>query len=238
MKRVKSRFTLIEMLAVVAIASILVALITPAVQGMLFGNRVDQCASNLKLAMEQAQSKAVAARRYVALILPTDHSASANAMKPYCKSGYRMAYVKKDGNTFVFVEWIPGSEWKNPNDGALLINISNTAPGNSPEEWAENRKQEFADAKPGTKLSNLSDIDLNSVTVQEFTDIGGSTGCALVFSPFGGIANHDMPLYFSVTEARVEGTSYVLNNPDNFLVLKLNAITGRVTYFDPYYKAE
>ena len=93
-------------------------------------------------------------------------------------------------------------------------------------------------------LSNLAPINARCLTTHEgfilvgSTDIGGSTGCALVFSPFGGIANHDMPLYFSVTEARVEGTSYVLNNPDNFLVLKLNAITGRVTYFDPYYKAE
>ena len=44
----------------------------------------------------------------------------------------------------------------------------------------------------------------------------------------------NMPIknrYYILTH---HGSSYVLGNTDNILVLKLNAITGRVTYFDPF----
>ncbi len=225
MKLKKSRFTLIEMLAVVAIASILIALITPSVQKMMFGNKVDQCTSNLKLALEQAQSKAVASRKYVALVLPTDPTASGITvnMKQYCKSGYRMAYVKKDGETYKFANWIPGSDWKNPNDGAILANIVDD-------------KTKVTETSVTGKLANLSDIDLNGASEPDFTALGSNSekSSAIIFSPYGGIVNNDRPLYFTVTEGKYDGSSYVLGNTDNILVLKLNAITGRVTYFDPY----
>ena len=231
MKRVKCRFTLIEMLAVVAIASILIALITPAVQTLLFGNRVDQYASNLKLAMEQAQSKAVAARKYVALVLPFDHANADNEIKPFCKGGYRMAYVKKEGDTYKFANWIPGSDWKNPNDGAMLVNITKTFPAD-----VDDHKAELTPAEVAGKLANLSDIDLGGAEEPDFKALGGNSekSCAIIFSPYGGIVKHDQPLYFTVTECKYDGSEYVLDNPDNILVLKLNAITGRVTYFDPY----
>ena len=233
MKLKKSRFTLIEMLAVVAIASILIALITPSVQKMMFGNKVDQCTSNLKLALEQAQSKAVASRKYVALVLPTDPTASNIAvnMKNYCKSGYRMAYVKKEGDTYKFANWIPGSDWKNPNDGAMLVNITKTFPAD-----VDDHKAELTPAKVAGKLANLSDIDLGGAEEPDFKALGGNSekSCAIIFSPYGGIVKHDQPLYFTVTECKYDGSEYVLDNPDNILVLKLNAITGRVTYFDPY----
>ena len=239
MKQIKSRFTLVEMLAVVAIASILIALITPSVQKMLFGNTVDQCTSNLKLALEQAQSKAVASRKYVALILPTDHSNAKADMKPYCKSGYRMAFVKKEGDTYKFANWIPGSEWKNPNNGAMLANITNVSPGDTAdarEAWAETVKGELTPAKVAGKFANLSDVDLGGVSEPDFDALGsgGTQRCAIIFSPYGGIVNNDLPLYFTVTECKHNGSDYELENPDNFLVLKLNAITGRITYFDPY----
>lgn len=220
MKPVKQRFTLIEMLAVVAIASILIALITPAVQALLFGNRVDQYASNFKLAMEQAQSKAVAARKYVALVMPFDHANAANEMKKFCKGGYRMAYVKKDGTTFSFVNWVDNSEWKNPNDGAMLVSVEGNATDaeKAPEVPGETAFNELF------KVQNLpADPVLGCKAEHE----------ALIFSPYGGITGHDRPLYFTVTEAKYN-SGYELPNPDNFLVLKLNSITGRVSYFDPY----
>lgn len=233
MKLKKSRFTLIEMLAVVAIASILIALITPSVQKMMFGNKVDQCASNLKLALEQAQSKAVASRKYVALVLPTDPTASGITvnMKQYCKSGYRMAYVKKDGETYKFANWIPGSDWKNPNDGAVLVNITNSFPAD-----VSTHIDSLTPANVAGKLANLSDIDLNGASEPDFTALGSNSekSSAIIFSPYGGIVNNDRPLYFTVTEGKYDGSSYVLGNTDNILVLKLNAITGRVTYFDPF----
>ena len=236
MKQRKNCFTLIEMLAVAAIASVLIALITPAVQKMLFGSRVDQCASNLKLAMEQAQSKAVASRKYVALILPGDRNAASENLKKFCKSGYRLAYVKKEGSDFHFVSWVPGSSWKNPNDGAMMLAIVDTAPTAAPEAPGISDKfTKLEDLKSDGSIAADPDKGTEAKAGDEdIGALGSMEKCALVFSPYGGMANNDTTLYFVFTESKVEGDEYVLDNPDNFLVLKLNAVTGRVTYFDPF----
>ena len=220
MKQMKNRFTLIEMLAVVAIASILIALITPAVQSLLFGSRVDQYTSSFKLGMERTQSKAVAARKYVAMILPAFHNAAPDAVKPYCKGGYRLAYVKKDGSSFEFSSWI--EDWKNPNDGAMLVSIEDTE----------------ADAKnPPSVPSATAFSKLDKVSGLPSTDLGNACETdhqALIFSPYGGLTGHDRVLYLTFTEAKADGSTYILDNPDNYLVLKLNPVTGRISYFDPY----
>ena len=236
MKQKKHCFTLIEMLAVAAIASVLIALITPAFQKMLFGSRVDQCAANLKLAMEQAQSKAVASRKYVALILPGDRNSASESLKNFCKSGYRLAYVKKDGNDFHFASWLPGSSWKNPNDGAMLVKIDDIAPDAAPTAPEVSAKfLKLSDLKSGGSVAGSAGDGSDDVKGDADIDaLGSMENCALIFSPYGGMVNNDAALYFIFTESKVEGDEYVLDNPDNYLVLKLNAITGRVTYFDPY----
>ena len=220
MKRVKSRFTLIEMLAVAAIASILIALITPAVQAMLFGSRVDNYTSSFKLGMERAQSKAVSARKYVAMVLPSNHSSATDAVQPYCKGGYRLAYIKKDGNDYKFDSWI--ENWKNPNDGAMLLSV----------------EESIADAKKAPEVPGGNIFDsLDKVDDLPSSDIGSaceSSHQALIFSPYGGLVNHDKVLYFTFSEAKFNDSGYELPNSDNFLVLKLNPVTGRISYFDPY----
>lgn len=238
MERVKNRFTLIEMLAVVAIASILIALITPAVQSLMFGNRVDQCVSNFKLGLEQAQSKAIASRKYVALILPYDHSATNDNLQ-YCKSGYRMAYVTRDGSNFNFDRWVENSDWKNPNAGALCVDINSANPpsGTPDTTWAGNmlsRVNSLGTNAAFDALSTLGNIS-NSTAPEVAALAANGSHCAVIFSPYGGVANNDLPIYFTFTEAKVDGNRYVYDNNDNFLVLKLNPITGQVTYFDPYY---
>ena len=237
MKRVKSRFTLIEMLAVVAIASILIALITPAVQGLMFGSRVDQYASNFKLGMEQAQSKAFASRKYVALVLPYDHSntnSDTRQFNQYCKGGYRMAYVTRDGSTYNFDRWVDNQDWKNPNAGALCIDIRNTGPVAATAEarsnWAETVKSDASSLALNGNFSALSTLASTNLP-SELSNIGNA---ALIFSPFGGVVNNDLPIYFTFTEAKIDGGRYAFDNIDNILVLKLNPITGQVTYFDPY----
>ena len=249
MKRVKSRFTLIEMLAVVAIASILIALITPAVQNLMFGSRVDQCASNFKLGLEQAQSKAIASRKYVALILPYNHGNTNNATEhynQYCKSGYRMAYVTKSGSNYNFDRWVDHQDWKNPNAGALCVDITTASPGTaqaSKEIWANDVKHRAASLGRDDTFNALASIESASITSTNAPELMHITAnvshpagnhCAVIFSPYGGVVDNEHPLYFTFTEGKVDGSNYTLDNVDNFLVLKLNSITGQVTYFDPY----
>ena len=52
----------------------------------------------------------------------------------------------------------------------------------------------------------------------------------IIFTPYGGCVGGDTPLLFFFTEAKINGDSYEYPNEDNFLVLKLNPITGKVVY--------
>ncbi len=246
MKRVSNRFTLIEMLAVVAIASILIALITPAVQNLMFGSRVDQCVSNFKLGLEQAQSKAIASRRYVALVLPYNHENTTSATmqyNQYCKGGYRMAYVTKSGEYYNFDRWVEHQDWKNPNAGALCVDITADEPSQTSEDaWFNGVKSRVGSLGLNANFSKLSNVG-NIGDDNELKDItrrlsNTANHSAVIFSPYGGIVDNIKPLYFTFTEGKVDGNKYVFDNIDNFLVLKLNPITGQVTYFDPYEEEE
>ncbi len=135
MKKLKTdNFTLIEMIAVVAIASMLIGIFIPAFNRMLFGSKVDQAASNFKLGLETAQSQAISSRKYVAMILPGVHTSNttddngnskdaSKRLKAFVNGGYRLAFVRKDGNSFYFSGWVPGSSWRNAYDGAMLAAV-------------------------------------------------------------------------------------------------------------------
>ena len=136
-----------------------------------------------------------------------------------------MAYVKKDGSNFSFINWVDGSEWKNPNDGAMLVSVENIEDHDPTGNDGARDIPQIPDANSYNLLHPVQSIPSGS---------GCSIGHeALIFSPYGGIVGHDRPLYFTVTEAKYN-SGYELPNPDNFLVLKLNSITGRVSYFDPH----
>jgi len=213
----KKNFTLIELLTVVAIAAVLIAIMAPAFNRMLFGNKVDQCISALKLGMEMAQAKAVSARKYVAMVLPGDYDSVSDAkLKKFVAGGYRLAYLKKESNeSFTFISWIPDEPWRNPADGAMLVNVADTAAG-AVVDTTRSTGSQF------TKLAAFSGTD------DDLTAFASPR--ALIFSPYGGLANDGTTtLYFVVTEASVEGGAYRFPNSDDKLVLKINPITGRVS---------
>ena len=227
MKRMKHSFTLIEMLVVMSIAALLIALLIPGFNKMMFGSKVDQCTSNLKLGFELAQSRAVSARKYVALIFPVKYSETDSRLKKYVGGGYRMAYVKKDGSSWKFLSWIPDDFWRNPAEGAMLVKIVEgksdiaNADAGSLETSVNNGFKGAA-----THLTKLTSVPTDD---EDLSGIKADTlETALIFSPYGGLADRNLPLGFVVTEAKVSGDGFVYDNPDNYLVLKVNAITGRV----------
>ncbi len=243
------KFTLIEMLAVIAIASVLIAVFTPAFNRMMFGSKVDQAASNFKLGLGMAQSKAVASRKYVAMIIPCFASEITDArLKQYALGGYRLAFVRKNGSSFEFIEWVSDSSWRNPDDGARLVRIdepSVNSDGNY--EWTELLKGkgnsgnlsdndllpavDKANITKSTKLfkieydSTVKDPDMDALTQDNHT--------AIVFSPHYGIVNTIKPLsfYFTETKMDTQGNIEYLNR-DNTLQFALNAVTGRTVFVD------
>ena len=211
----KERFTLIELLAVVAIASIMIAIFVPLFNRMMFGSKVEQAASNFKLGLEMAQSQAISARRYVAMIIPTRYGDASASLKPYCDGGYRLAFVKKSGSTTSFVDWISGSSWRNPRDGAALTEVNGSL-----------RSISGSSSSVGSDDSDKEDWDrLGHADNRK----------AVVFSPYGGTdGNEDFT--FTFVEAKSTGNVendkavYEISNADNKLALYVKGITGRVKY--------
>ena len=211
----KRRFTLIEMLAVVTIASIMIAIFVPSFNRMMFGSKVEQAASNFKLGLEMAQSQAISSRRYVAMIVPTLYGEASSSLKSYCDGGYRLAFVKKSGSTTSFVDWVPGSSWRNPRDGAALSEHSGSLKSIS-----------GSSSSVGGDDSGKADWDrLGHADNRK----------AVVFSPYGGTdGNEDFT--FTFIEAKFTGNVesdkavYEYPNEDNALTLSVKGITGRVKY--------
>lgn len=220
--RIRKNFTLVELIAVVAIAGILLVLLVPALNSMTAGNKVDMCASRLKLGMEQAASKAATARKYVALVLP--HKAPNDDLKRFCYGGYRLAFVKKNGSEWEFVKWVPENDWKNARDGAALVQVVDTKPATADAGVPSGTELTCATAviDTGSKLKKPADG-------KSYADSWDKDNPMLVFSPYGGTAN-DKPLYFVVTEIKDNGDALAYANKANTVILKLNPLTGRVEY--------
>ncbi|WP_288559843.1 type II secretion system protein [uncultured Victivallis sp.] len=221
-KRTKRNFTLIELLVVMLLMGVLMTLMLPAFNRMISGNKVDQCASSLKLGLEQAQSHAITSRRYVALILPNGPD---TPYQDYKFGGYRMAYVENiDAQTQScdFLSWVPNAEWKNKPDGAMLVRISNAAT-NFPAAQGITDTIRNSSSTLGTELKTLRDCDGETLT-----------NSAIIFSPYGGASlEHNIKLV--VAEALFNGNNILFptrdnRGPVNFLILEINKYSGRVEY--------
>ena len=227
--RYRQRFTLIEMLVVVGIASLLFALLGPAFTRMTQSNAVEQHASGLKLGMERARALAVANRRYVAMLLPDVSCANAEVDK-FRHGGYRLAFVTQDvsdiptaidsGNGFSFDSWIAEEEWRNRGKGkAHLVGISTVQTPSSALMTDDTQVPE--DYNAGFKNKNV----LLTLSVDVFGDGTKKTFACLLFTPHGDVktaVDSDSELYFWVC------SEFFYNR----LKIRLNKINGKVEYVE------
>lgn len=252
--RNRRRFTLIELLVVMLLMGLIMSLMLPAFNRMIRGNRVDQLASGLKLGLELAQSNAVRARRHVALVLPNDRSAwggsgstaqdeALRLVQPFSHGGFRLAYVKASGSgdDWEFVRWVPGQEWKNAPDGAMLVRVMGKEDdesdfnafqvGEAVTDVAEDLDSN-SEFEPLANLTNLNDGDVSDHDVDH---------CLIVFSPYGGLVD-DQDLRLVIAEALPSGNDILYPTqeaggtadnprPVNWKMLSINKFTGRVEYY-------
>jgi len=248
------RFTLIELLAVMAIASLLVGLMLPAFNRMLAGNKVDDMAVRLKLGLELAQATAASKNRYVALVLPngSDSTITDEEVQQHRLGGYRMAYVAKSGNNWNFENWVEGSDWRNAPAGAVLAmaldgsqNSRQTLPNKGAgDDYEVDSKADDGKLITGCATDRKADLPTSStdpllgLNTQPSNTDGGNVGSnsLVVFSPRGGIMN-GTDIYLVVAGAEFSGSSIVYpeNNGStgstyNYRIIKINQITGRIEF--------
>ena len=230
-RRYAPRFTLIELLVVVALTSMLMALGVPAFVRMIRGNKVDECARNIKLGLEQAQMHAAGERRYVAVIFPSGDVA--DPLKPYRLGGFRTAYVRKKGKEgYEFSGWLD-TEWRNMPKNAILTRVGTGAFSTSNGDVTGCTKTATDDLEGSSAFKEITGIKNDNGNA---LDAGKYT--ALIFTPYGGVVGSSK-FYLLISEAIVEGDAITYptkngtdsNRTSNYRVLRVNNLTGRVEFY-------
>ena len=242
MKMRHNKFTLVELLVVICIASLLMGLVLPAFNRMVTGSAVDRLASNLKLRLERAQSHAASERCHVALILPSGSDWTGNGKDVKARNGgSRMCFVADPGADYSaeFKKWLPDEDWALSERGALLVYVSK----DDPLEVKNNEiilKEDIT--KTGGSISRKVDTLMTGETSNNdkpLKDISGYPGgdksnCAVIYAPDGSVCSAG-DVYLVIHEAmKLSDGSFVYPGGGvefrNFRVLKVNRLTGKVEY--------
>lgn len=216
--RYNRKFTLIEMLIVVGIASLLFALLGPAFTRMTQSNAVEQHASGLKLGMERARALAISQRRYVAMLLPHGIGTETDQMYKYQRGGYRFCYIKAvSSSEFHWDGWLPESNWENSGKQvAFLLDISTAS-----TESSEAKKDEMFEITAENMKKNIYQDYL-----YEPKGVPGASSsyAAIIFTPYGDvkICQNEVELRFYITGVAIQDQ----------MKLRLNKISGKVEFVE------
>ena len=233
--RIKT-FTLMELLAVIAIVSVLFTVMLPGFKKMVKGNAVDQMASQVKLMLEKAQSQAVTSRCAVAVIFPSGSGWDKVDGRDVRLGGARLAFVtaKRDEKKCTFVSWVNDEFWHFPVNGASLLRVVD-------KDHSDYSKTEMKDllSKKHSE-GKIVDFVLCSNTdalfeVENYEGSGSKAKCAIVFSPYGEVYNPALKLHIAETLIDDDDTVFFPtatedSYPANFVTLKIHPFSGEVEY--------
>ena len=237
MKMRHNKFTLVELLVVICIASLLMGVVLPAFNRMVTGSAVDRLASNLKVRIERARSQAAASNRHVALILP--HGSNSEWSDPAAQAarlgGSKMCFVRYSDYSGIFESWVQDDEWSTPERGAFLVGAyddNSTLTAGSAQSTTANDGKESKMVSDG---GNAAEKPLKDIT--GIPSVVSGANSALIFSPQGKMCS-SKDVYLIIAEGRLDDEKlfYPGGNGSgsyNWLGLKINHFTGKVEYYRP-----
>lgn len=233
----KRHFTLIELLVVMGLIGLLVTLAVPSFTRLAKGKATPVAADQIKRQLEEAQALAIAHRSYIGLIIVNgsgdfnfagDSDDLNTNPDSYRLASTRPALLFKDGSTYYFEKWASDSSWSKPIENAKIVKIVDSQ-SNIP-----NYGNPLSD-KSGNVSSLTGGFSQNGafypVTWPSSTPPPPSGPCAVVFSPDGGLAA-TKDLYLVVAGCTVNGTELKFPSETDYLVLHINRMNGKITYFE------
>ena len=224
MKIRRKSFTLVEVLVVVAIATLLFGLVLPAFEKLVTGNSTVNTTNRFKQVAEQARSRALSTRKYVAVVIDSE------GIRPNSggHQAIRCCYVQLNGSDFEFTQWVPDLQWSVFDRGALYLGCGDDS--------------DFEPAKGGTELEDIPHGELKKIKISASRNPESGDDMELygfVYNRYGAVASpEDQKSYFVIGEATITGTGddrYILNRsgdaesvPENSQKITLNPFTGRM----------
>ena len=204
MKQYK-RYTLVEIMVVMALAAVLVTISLPAFSALMRGNSAAIASSTIKGVFDQAQARAINDRKYVATVIDVTNDSQA----------LRNCYVKP--GTYVFQSWVEGSDWvKLDGDAKILMSALGEA----------GTKFQFPSGGVAPALGGLQDIT-------GITGASAAARPGVVFTMYGSVKVPNGNFFIGVGEAAQMNNAYIYKNvtdggqPGNAMVLTVNHFTGR-----------
>ena len=213
-----------EVLVVVAIATLLFGLVLPAFEKLVTGNSTVNTTNRFKQVAEQARSRALSTRKYVAVVIDSE------GIRPNSggHQAIRCCYVQLNGSDFEFTQWVPDLQWSVFDRGALYLGCGDDS--------------DFEPAKGGTELEDIPHGELKKIKISASRNPESGDDMELygfVYNRYGAVASpEDQKSYFVIGEATITGTGddrYILNRsgdaesvPENSQKITLNPFTGRM----------
>lgn len=184
MKHIR-RFSLVELLTVIVIASILLAIAVPAVSSMIRGSASTQAGRELMSRIRAAKAHAVSNQTPVAIVFYTMEKPGSAVISPdYICSAYRICTVKyveptKENNMWkgwVFQNWV--SDWYFLPKG-IAVGLPETMTTSLPSELSDvnSNSKETADSL----IRIIKNPEKNNSSEQDFFQVDSENGVSPVY---------------------------------------------------------
>ncbi|MEA2013132.1 MAG: hypothetical protein U9O87_08685 [Verrucomicrobiota bacterium] len=232
-KEHKTYFSLVELLVVIVLVSILFGIALAPFQRMISGNNVNSVAKNIGSLLGIARQKSVAARNYVALIMPA--TAGGNINERYHYGCARIAFVDSNYN---FESWIDDSSWYRLPTGVKIMEVDGDIGINQTGVLGAYSKQPADNATTlinGVDFSEIFNgpISVDNVRSIVFSSTGKCKGSA-VYATIGTAAYKNS--YWIIKNAQIirnEASQIVNESSADQITLHVNRFTGAITYKMP-----
>ncbi|MGN0873223.1 MAG: Tfp pilus assembly protein FimT/FimU [Victivallales bacterium] len=235
------RYTLVELLVVVAIAAVILGIATPAFTAMMKGGAMTSTTRELAAKIKAARSYAVTNNCYVALVFPTGTSLEDTGKTDFYFRCYRPCIVyKNEEDKWVFDSWIDGENWKLMNKG-IVINKEDKdfcfiipASGSTAESEEDLPAEYIVEDVPLGKIKSISTTD---------ETIKKDVVRAIIFKPNGQLAGIELSksLRFRLMEGvpvskdNIQATNVFTEGSDRYTMVKtfiINPLTCKIEFRD------